>query len=268
MKRFSFDEWEQVNNSRSDSMDQTRARRAADESPSTASYSTYQSSRLHYPPRRYWTSQHADQKAIEAAPYDETAQEFGYSDGYWWHANRRYDDFYTRVYPAAASAHESKQEMHSGEIDLEQLYNPEDAVWDSWKDEDIEQWNGGGEWKSGPGADTSQHADEWGNEDAEQDGDWSSWSAEDPLLWAAPVIELVVRVVADYEARDDTELSIREGELVHVLRQDPSGWWEGYREIDGATGWFPSNFAHAKHEMWTIDESEDEGDAFPSTILP
>ena len=87
------------------------------------------------------------------------------------------------------------------------------------------------------------------------------WAGDD-TLWAAPVIELVVRVVADYEARDGSELSIRQGELVQVIRKDPSGWWEGRNEVSGEVGWFPSNFAHAKHEMWTIEESEDEGDAF------
>jgi len=86
---------------------------------------------------------------------------------------------------------------------------------------------------------------------------------DDFSLYAAPVVELVVRALADYEPRDDTELPLREGELIQVVRQDSSGWWEGKREDDDTVGWFPSSYGEAYHEMWTIEEADDEeGEAF------
>ena len=83
-------------------------------------------------------------------------------------------------------------------------------------------------------------------------------------------IDLVVWAMADYERRDDTELSLREGELIRVLRQDVSGWWSGCKESETGqevTGWFPSNFVHEKHLIWVIEEVyEEEGEAFPEGI--
>ena len=76
-------------------------------------------------------------------------------------------------------------------------------------------------------------------------------------LYAAPVVELVVRVLADYEKRDESEMSIHEGELIQVIRQDSSGWWEGKREGEEEVGWFPSSYGEAYHEMWSIEETED-----------
>ena len=73
----------------------------------------------------------------------------------------------------------------------------------------------------------------------------------------------VVRVIADYDASetDETEMDLRDGELLEVLQQDPSGWWEGRRERDGKIGWFPSNYVYVKNEIWTIYEEElEEGD--------
>ena len=86
-------------------------------------------------------------------------------------------------------------------------------------------------------------------------------------------IDLVVRVMADYERRDETELSLREGELIRVLRQDISGWWSGCKEREtgeAAVGWFPSNFVHEKHLIWglleEVDGDEEEDVAFPEDI--
>ena len=77
--------------------------------------------------------------------------------------------------------------------------------------------------------------------------------------------------MADYERRDDTELSLREGELIRVLRQDASGWWSGCKERDyeaneAIIGWFPSNFVHEKHLIWALEEEDDEDDAFPGVL--
>ena len=81
--------------------------------------------------------------------------------------------------------------------------------------------------------------------------------------------DLVVRAMADYERRDETELSLREGELIKVIRQHPSGWWSGCKENDsneGIVGWFPSNFVHEKHLIWALEEEEDEDSAFPESL--
>ena len=67
-----------------------------------------------------------------------------------------------------------------------------------------------------------------------------------------------VRALADYEAADDSEMDLYDGDLLEVFHQDPSGWWEGRRERDGKVGWFPSNYVYIKNEMWTIYEDDHE----------
>ncbi|XP_056366447.1 proto-oncogene vav [Oenanthe melanoleuca] len=45
----------------------------------------------------------------------------------------------------------------------------------------------------------------------------------------------------DFSARDRTELSLREGDIVRVLsKRGQPGWWRG--EIYGRVGWFPANY--------------------------
>ncbi len=67
-----------------------------------------------------------------------------------------------------------------------------------------------------------------------------------------------VRALADYEAADDSEMDLYDGELLEVFHQDVSGWWEGRRERDGKVGWFPSNYVYVKNEIWTIYEDDHE----------
>lgn len=66
--------------------------------------------------------------------------------------------------------------------------------------------------------------------------------------------KLYVRALADYSAQDDNELSLYENDTIHVLRKDPSGWWEG--DCNGRVGWFPSNFVHIKYDLYTIEECD------------
>lgn len=47
------------------------------------------------------------------------------------------------------------------------------------------------------------------------------------------------RVLFEYEAQREDELSLRPGDILTILRED-DGWWEG--ELDGRIGMFPSNF--------------------------
>lgn len=63
---------------------------------------------------------------------------------------------------------------------------------------------------------------------------------------AIPVVSMnndgkgYVRGTFDYEASDEGELSFHIGDVITVLSQDDSGWWQG--ELNGVKGWFPSNF--------------------------
>ncbi|CAK1362454.1 unnamed protein product [Cercospora beticola] len=52
--------------------------------------------------------------------------------------------------------------------------------------------------------------------------------------------QLYVRALYDYEADDRTSLSFRQGDIIQVITQLESGWWDGV--IHGVRGWFPSNY--------------------------
>lgn len=56
----------------------------------------------------------------------------------------------------------------------------------------------------------------------------------------APVGTMYVRALYDYEADDRTSLSFHEGDVIQVITQLESGWWDGV--INGVRGWFPSNY--------------------------
>jgi hypothetical protein len=49
-----------------------------------------------------------------------------------------------------------------------------------------------------------------------------------------------VQALYDYEADDRTSLSFHEGDIIQVITQLDSGWWDGV--INGVRGWFPSNY--------------------------
>lgn len=56
----------------------------------------------------------------------------------------------------------------------------------------------------------------------------------------APPGQLYVRALYDYDADDRTSLSFRQGDVIQVITQLESGWWDGV--IHGVRGWFPSNY--------------------------
>ncbi|KAI1116213.1 ras GEF [Nemania sp. NC0429] len=60
------------------------------------------------------------------------------------------------------------------------------------------------------------------------------------LVGASPPGNLYVRALYDYEADDRTSLSFHEGDVIQVITQLESGWWDGV--INGVRGWFPSNY--------------------------
>ena len=49
-----------------------------------------------------------------------------------------------------------------------------------------------------------------------------------------------VRALYDYEADDRTSLSFKHGDIIQVITQLESGWWDGI--INDVRGWFPSNY--------------------------
>lgn len=51
---------------------------------------------------------------------------------------------------------------------------------------------------------------------------------------------MYVRALYDYDADDRTSLSFRQGDVIQVITQLESGWWDGV--IRGIRGWFPSNY--------------------------
>lgn len=60
------------------------------------------------------------------------------------------------------------------------------------------------------------------------------------IMGTAPQGTLYVRALYDYEADDRTSLSFHEGDVIQVITQLESGWWDGV--INGVRGWFPSNY--------------------------
>ena len=55
-----------------------------------------------------------------------------------------------------------------------------------------------------------------------------------------PPPALYVRALYNYDADDQTSLSFRQGDVIQVLTQLESGWWDGV--INDVRGWFPSNY--------------------------
>lgn len=79
-----------------------------------------------------------------------------------------------------------------------------------------------------------------------------------------------VRALYDYEADDRTSLSFHEGDIIQVITQLESGWWDGV--INGVRGWFPSNYCqvisgpddvlHEKDHGETDEEDPEEEEDF------
>ncbi|KAL3847149.1 hypothetical protein ACJMK2_018078, partial [Sinanodonta woodiana] len=49
-------------------------------------------------------------------------------------------------------------------------------------------------------------------------------------------------VIADYNAVDDVEISIREGDIVEILKTGSTGWWLVSNLMTNEEGWVPANF--------------------------
>lgn len=58
-----------------------------------------------------------------------------------------------------------------------------------------------------------------------------------------PVATRTVRALYPLNTGMTGELAFKEGDMIEVIREDPSGWWEG--KLDGQVGRFPSNYTTA-----------------------
>ncbi|KAI6361449.1 hypothetical protein MCOR25_006485 [Pyricularia grisea] len=67
------------------------------------------------------------------------------------------------------------------------------------------------------------------------------------IVGTAPPGAMYVRALYDYEADDRTSLSFHEGDVIQVITQLESGWWDGV--INGVRGWFPSNYCEIINDV-------------------
>lgn len=77
------------------------------------------------------------------------------------------------------------------------------------------------------------------------------------IVGTAPPGAMYVRALYDYEADDRTSLSFHEGDVIQVITQLESGWWDGV--INGVRGWFPSNYCQtitSPDELPELDQQE------------
>ncbi|CAK7220907.1 cell division cycle-related protein [Sporothrix curviconia] len=77
------------------------------------------------------------------------------------------------------------------------------------------------------------------------------------MVGTAPPGAMYVRALYDYEADDRTSLSFHEGDIIQVITQLESGWWDGV--INGVRGWFPSNYCQLVTSADELPESEQNG---------
>ena len=84
---------------------------------------------------------------------------------------------------------------------------------------------------------------------------------------------LFCRALYDYVAQDPSALSFRTNDIIEVLTQQPSGWWDGL--LGEERGWFPSNYvtiisdeeaelAFSQAENTTVDGQNSEPPPEPS----
>ncbi|KFM70235.1 hypothetical protein X975_27218, partial [Stegodyphus mimosarum] len=55
----------------------------------------------------------------------------------------------------------------------------------------------------------------------------------------------IVTVIAPYKATGPEQISLEKGQLVHVRKKTPNGWWEGEVQVKGKkrqVGWFPASY--------------------------
>jgi son of sevenless-like protein len=75
---------------------------------------------------------------------------------------------------------------------------------------------------------------------------------------STPQPVMYVRALYDYEADDRTSLSFHEGDVIQVITQLESGWWDGV--INGVRGWFPSNYCQVIASPEDVVEEKQQPD--------
>ncbi|KAL1862706.1 hypothetical protein VTK73DRAFT_6675 [Phialemonium thermophilum] len=113
-----------------------------------------------------------------------------------------------------------------------------------------------------------EDADRYYSSQNEYFGAQFSSSSMNGVVGTAPQGTMYVRALYDYEADDRTSLSFHEGDIIQVITQLESGWWDGV--INGVRGWFPSNYCQiitspdelpevdpANNDPRVVDEAEE-----------
>jgi len=86
------------------------------------------------------------------------------------------------------------------------------------------------------------------------------------IAGSAPPGAMYVRALYDYEADDRTSLSFHEGDVIQVITQLESGWWDGV--INGVRGWFPSNYCQIINGPDELPETDQNGETDPAEEEP
>ncbi|KAK2014686.1 RasGEF domain-containing protein [Colletotrichum eremochloae] len=86
----------------------------------------------------------------------------------------------------------------------------------------------------------------------------TSSSVMNGIAGTAPPGTMYVRALYDYEADDRTSLSFHEGDVIQVITQLESGWWDGV--INGVRGWFPSNYCQIVTSTDEIPDQDQNGE--------
>ena len=73
-----------------------------------------------------------------------------------------------------------------------------------------------------------------------QDHQYRQFQPEDEIEADESFPSLFCRALYDYESQDNSALSFHRGDIIEVLSQQPSGWWDGL--LGDERGWFPSNY--------------------------
>lgn len=96
----------------------------------------------------------------------------------------------------------------------------------------------------GRGSSLSRHADRLDSSPRKKMATGYAISPEPPALF--------VRAMYDYDADDHTSLSFRRGDIIQVLNQLETGWWDGV--MDNVRGWFPSNYCSIITEVDDLEQ--------------
>ena len=75
---------------------------------------------------------------------------------------------------------------------------------------------------------------------------------------------VIAKVIFDYDAGGDDELSLKKGELVEVLDQKDDGWWKGLLKC-GKVGLFSTNFVEFDREEGSISIPKSQPTSVPIT---